>query len=158
MTLKVISQGHSPFSGLSKCSPSHIFAAFYQISTDSFTWPTVPKLVWLRSRDCLNFGQISVISRKQYKIGTYFQWKTNRKSYVAYRMAPVLVTLNDHEGHFPRSSPFAGLFKCNPSHIFAAFYQISTDSVKWPTVPKWSWLGSRAVSYTHLTLPTNREV
>ena len=42
---------------------------------------------------------------------------------MAYRMAPVLVTLNDPEGH----SPVAGLFKCNPSNICAAFYQISTD-------------------------------
>ena len=40
-------------------------------------------------------------------------------------MAPVLVTLNDLEGHFP----VAGLFKCNPSNICAAFYQISTDCV-----------------------------
>ena len=41
-------------------------------------------------------------------------------------MAPVLVILNDLEGH----SPVAGLFKCNPSNmICAAFYQISTESV-----------------------------
>ena len=39
-------------------------------------------------------------------------------------MAPVLVTLNDLEGH----SPVSGLFKCNPSNICAVFYQISTDS------------------------------
>ena len=39
-------------------------------------------------------------------------------------MAPVLVTLNDVEGH----SPFAGLFSCNPSNICAVFCQISTDS------------------------------
>jgi len=42
-----------------------------------------------------------------------------------YRMALVLVTLNDHDGH----SPIAGLFKCNPSNICKAFYHISTDSM-----------------------------
>ena len=47
------------------------------------------------------------------------------KSYVAYRMAAVLVTLNDVEGRLP----VAGLFKCSPSNICAVFYQISTDSV-----------------------------
>ena len=40
-----------------------------------------------------------LISRKRYKIETYFQGKTNSKSYVAYRMAPVLVTLDNLEGH-----------------------------------------------------------
>ena len=35
VTLKVISQGHSPFAGLFKCNPWNICAAFYQISTDS---------------------------------------------------------------------------------------------------------------------------
>ena len=43
----------------------------------------------------------------------------------AYRMAPMSVTLNDLEVH----SSVAGLFKCNPSNICAAFYQISTDSM-----------------------------
>jgi len=32
---------------------------------------------------------------QRYKIERHFQWKTNMKSYVAYRMAPVLVTLDD---------------------------------------------------------------
>ena len=44
---------------------------------------------------------------------------------MAYRMAPTVVTLNDFQGH----SPVAGLFKCNPSNIYAAFYMGSTDSV-----------------------------
>ena len=44
---------------------------------------------------------------------------------MAYRMTPVLVTLNDLEGH----SPVAGLLKCNPSNMCAAFYQISIDGV-----------------------------
>ena len=40
-------------------------------------------------------------------------------------MTPVLVTLNDIEGH----SSVADLFKCTPSNIFATFYQIPTNSV-----------------------------
>ena len=40
-------------------------------------------------------------------------------------MAAKAVTLNDLEGH----SQVAGLFKCNPSIICAAFYTISTNSV-----------------------------
>ena len=76
-----------------------------------------------------------LISRKRYKIETYFQWKTNRKSYMAYRMAPVLVTWNDLEGH----SPVAGHFKCNPSNICAVFYQISTDSaLTWSLSDTWA--------------------
>jgi len=44
---------------------------------------------------------------------------------MAYQTAATLVTLNDLQGH----SPVAGLFKCNPSNMCAAFYTISTDSV-----------------------------
>ena len=47
------------------------------------------------------------------------------KQYMAYQMAATAVTLNDFEGH----SPVAGLFKCNPLNIYAAFYTISSDSV-----------------------------
>ena len=50
-------------------------------------------------------------------------------------MAATAVTLNDPEGH----SPVAGLFKCNPSNICAAFYTISTDNVL-----AWSLCISRA--------------
>ena len=44
---------------------------------------------------------------------------------MAYEMAATAVTLNDLDCHIP----IAGLFKCNPSNICAAFYQISPDSV-----------------------------
>ena len=44
---------------------------------------------------------------------------------MAYQMAATAVTLNDLEGR----SPVAGLLKCNPSNICAAFYMISSDSV-----------------------------
>ena len=40
-------------------------------------------------------------------------------------MVAAAVTLNDLEGF----SQFAGLSKCKPSNICAAFYTISTDSV-----------------------------
>ena len=38
-------------------------------------------------------------------------------------MAATVVTLNEFQGH----SPVAGLFKCNPSNIYAAFYTDSTE-------------------------------
>ena len=44
---------------------------------------------------------------------------------MTYQMAVTTVTLGDLEGH----SQVAGLFKCNPSNICAAFYTILTDSV-----------------------------
>ena len=40
---------------------------------------------------------------------------------MAYQIAATAVTLNDVEGH----SPVAGLFRCNMSNIYAAFYRIS---------------------------------
>ena len=48
-----------------------------------------------------------------------------RESYVAYQMAAMAVTLNDLEGH----SQVVGLFKCNSSNIYAAFYTISIGSM-----------------------------
>ena len=44
---------------------------------------------------------------------------------MACQMAATVVTLNEFQGH----SPVAGLFKLNPSNIYAAFYTDSTDSV-----------------------------
>ena len=41
------------------------------------------------------FGKWMLISRKRCKIKIYLQWKTNRKSYMAYQMAATVVTLND---------------------------------------------------------------
>ena len=43
---------------------------------------------------------------------------------MAHRMAPVLVALNDLEGHLQ----VAGLFKYNLWNICTVFYQISTNS------------------------------
>ena len=40
-------------------------------------------------------------------------------------MAATVMKLNDFQGH----SPVAGLFKSNPSNIYAAFYTDSTDRV-----------------------------
>jgi len=53
------------------------------------------KITWLSKIS----GKWVLISRKRYKIETYLQRNANRKSYMANRMAPVLVTLNDREGH-----------------------------------------------------------
>jgi len=44
---------------------------------------------------------------------------------MAYQLATTAVTLNDLDGY----SPVAGLFKCNPSNICAAFYTMPTDNV-----------------------------
>ena len=55
---------------------------------------------------------------------------------MTYQTAATAVTLNDLEGH----SQVAGLFKCNPSNICAAFYTISTDSVLAVTVSYLSFL------------------
>jgi len=35
-----------------------------------------------------------------YKIEAWLQWKTNRKSYMAYRMAQIPMTLSEPEVHF----------------------------------------------------------
>jgi len=41
-----------------------------------------------------------IISRKWCKIEAQLQLKPNRKLYVVYRMAEILVTFSDLEGHF----------------------------------------------------------
>jgi len=48
---------------------------------------------------------------------------------MANQMAATAVTLNDIEGH----SPITGLFKCNLSNIYAAFYTISTECAHGPS-------------------------
>ena len=61
----------------------------------------------------------------------------------------MLVTLNDLDIH----SPFAGLFKCNPSHIYAAFYYISkkTSHHGWS---KYAIDKSNVADVRHLVKPT----
>ena len=44
---------------------------------------------------------------------------------MAYQMAATAMTFSDFQGH----SAVAGLFKYNPSNIYAAYYTDSTDSV-----------------------------
>jgi len=73
--------------------------------------------VWSKSCDILIFWQISVNISKMVQDRDILIRKTNRKSYMAYRMAATAVSLNDLEGHLQVS----GLFKCNPSNIYAAF-------------------------------------
>ena len=41
----------------------------------------------------LNFGKQLIISCQQCNIETQLQWNTNRKSYVAYQMAPLPMPL-----------------------------------------------------------------
>ena len=53
-----------------------------------------PKGMCSRSRDLFKFWEMSG------NISQTVQLKTNRKSYDAYRMAPIRVTFSDLEGHF----------------------------------------------------------
>ena len=69
----------------------------------TFTWQIVPEMGVVKARDVLNFWQISVNISKTVQDRDILSMEDYRKSYMAYRMAPVLVTLNDLEGHFPRS-------------------------------------------------------
>ena len=46
-----------------------------------------PKGMCSGSRDCFKFREIrEILSRKRFKIETWLQWKSNRKSYVAFRV------------------------------------------------------------------------
>jgi len=57
------------------------------VCSGSLTWPLI-------------FGKKVIISRKQLKIEIWLQWRTNMQWYVAYLIAPTLMTLIDLEGHF----------------------------------------------------------
>ena len=59
-----------------------------------------PKSAWSRSRDILIFGKWVLMSQKRRKTEIYLQWKTNKRSYMAYQMAAkaLTVTLNGLEG------------------------------------------------------------
>ena len=78
-----------------------------------------------------------LISRKRYKSETYtFNGILIGSGPSNGTSVSDLKGLNDLEGH----SPVAGLFKCNPSNICAAFYQISTGSVfTWSLSDSWAF-------------------
>ena len=78
----------------------------------------VVKVTWR-----LHFWQISVNISKTVQDRYTYNGILIRNS--AYQMVATAVSVNVLQGH----SPVAGLFKCNPSNICAAFYTISTDSV-----------------------------
>ena len=72
---------------------------------------------------------------------TYVQWKTNRKSYVTYRMALVLVTLNDLEGHFPMT-PLQAFSSAIRRTIVQHFTTFQLTALHDQLSPKWAWLRS----------------
>ena len=66
------------------------------------------------------------------------------KSYVAYRMAPVLVTLNDLKGHYPRSFPVCRPFQVQSiEHFVHHFTRFQLTALHDQRSPKWAWLRSR---------------
>ena len=84
------------------------------------------------------------ITPKRYKIATYFQWKTNSKSYVACRMAPVLLTLNDLEGHtkvISRLQAASSAIRRTFVQHFTRFQLTALHDQLY--APKWAWSGSR---------------
>jgi len=60
------------------------------------------------------------------QIDTLLLRTSNRKYYVAYRLVPFAVALNDLEGH----SPVTGFIKCNSTNICATFRMVSTDMAR----------------------------
>jgi len=54
----------------------------------------------------LNFGKYVTVSWKRCRIEPSLQWKTNRKSYVAYRMVPLPMAFSDLVGHLCCLKPF----------------------------------------------------
>ena len=75
-----------------------------------------------------------LISRKRYKIETYFQWKTNRKSYAAYRMSPVLSYLK---------WPWRSFTVCRP-------FQVQSVEHLCSILPDFNWPRARAVPQRQL--------
>jgi len=73
----------------------------------------------------LNFEKLLIVFQKWYKIETYLPWKTNRKLYVVYRMAPIPLSLSDFKGHFSFlilsttfNSHTLGNIACNTYNMF----------------------------------------
>ena len=74
---------------------------------------------------------------------------------MAYRRAPFSMTLSNLQGH----SLVMNLFECDFSHSCATYDKITTHAERRADpLRQLSLLCAIPVSYTHLTLPTNREV
>jgi len=62
----------------------------------------LPKGTRSQSRDLLKFWKISdnISETVQDRDMEWLQWTPNRKSFVAYRLAPLPMPMNNFEGHF----------------------------------------------------------
>ena len=58
-------------------------------------WRRRPHRCWGVEVHLLVWEITEILTRKRYRIQTWLQWKTNRKSNVDYRMTSIQVTLND---------------------------------------------------------------
>ena len=73
-----------------------------------------------------------LVSKKRHEMDTLLLHTTNRKYHMAYRLVPLPMTLDDHEGH----SRVAGVIKCNSTNVSAVhpvltiYYQNNMTVIK----------------------------